>query len=173
VVLLCDISGSMEPYARAYLQFMAAAASGPARAEAFTFATRLTRLTRALRGRNVEAAIQRAATGAPDWSSGTRIADALAAFNDRYGRRGLARGAVVVILSDGWEHGDPAPVAREMERLARVAWRVLWVNPRAAAPGFAPLAGGMAAALPYCHALLSGHNVRALDDVVAAIATAA
>jgi uncharacterized protein len=111
LVLLCDISGSMEPYARAYLQFLhAARATGPY-AEAFVFATRLTRLTRQLAGRNPQRAIRRATEAAPDWSSGTRIGDALKTFNDRYGRRGMARGSVIVILSDGWERGDPALVA--------------------------------------------------------------
>jgi len=169
LVLLCDISGSMEPYARAYLQFLQSAAGGGAHAEAFVFATRLTRLTRALRGRDPEAALARAAATAPDWSSGTRIGAALEAFNRRYGRRGMARGAVVVILSDGWEVGDPAVVAREMERLARLAHRIVWVNPRAAAPGFAPATAGMAAALPHTDALVSGHNLAALEAVAAAI----
>ena len=118
LVMLCDISGSMEPYARAYLQFLTCAAGSGPNAEAFVFATRLTRLTRALSSRRPERAIQRAAAAAPDWSSGTRIGDALKAFNDRHGRRGMARGAVVVILSDGWERGDPELVGREMQRLA-------------------------------------------------------
>ncbi len=117
LVMLSDISGSMEPYARAYLQFLACATSAGPKAEAFVFATRLTRLTRALASRNPERAIQRAAVAAPDWSSGTRIGDALREFNDRHGRRGMARGAVVVIISDGWERGDPTLVAREMARL--------------------------------------------------------
>ena len=130
LVMLCDISGSMEPYARAYLQFLTCAAGSGPNAEAFVFATRLTRLTRALASRHPERAIQRAAAAAPDWSSGTRIGDALKAFNDRHGRRGMARGAVVVILSDGWERGDPMLVGREMERLARLAHRIVWVNPR-------------------------------------------
>jgi hypothetical protein len=178
LVLLCDISGSMEPYARAYLQFLTCAAgaglrSGAGsgnRSEAFVFATRLTRLTRALSSRNPERAIQRAAAAAPDWSSGTRIGDALKQFNDRHGRRGMARGAVIVILSDGWERGDPALVAREMERLERLAYRIVWVNPRVAAAGFSPRAGGMAAALPHCAALVSGHTLGALEQVVDAIA---
>jgi uncharacterized protein with von Willebrand factor type A (vWA) domain len=169
--MLCDISGSMEPYARAYLQFLTCAAGAGPDAEAFVFATRLTRITRALQTRSPAQAIQRAAAAAPDWSSGTRIGEALRAFNDGWGRRGLARGAVVVILSDGWERDDPALVAREMERLGRLAHRIVWVNPRAAAPGFAPLAGGMAAALPHCDALLSGHNLAALEAVADAIAT--
>ena len=131
--MLCDISGSMEPYARAYLQFLTCAAGAGPNAEAFVFATRLTRVTRALAARNPERAMQRAAATAPDWSSGTRIGDALKEFNDRHGRRGMARGAVVVILSDGWERGEPTLVGQEMERLARLAHRIVWVNPRVSA----------------------------------------
>ena len=171
LVLLCDISGSMEPYARAYLQFLTAAGTGP-NAEAFVFATRLTRLTRALASRNPERAIQRAAAAAPDWSSGTRIGDALREFNDRHGRRGMARGAVVVILSDGWERGDPMLVGREMARLARLAHRIVWVNPRVGAGAFSVQSGGMVAALPYCDALVSGHNFQALTEVAEAIGAA-
>ena len=170
LVLLCDISGSMEPYARAYLHLLTSAVASGAPAEAFVFATRLTRLTRALGGRNPEAAIQRAAAAAPDWSSGTRIGEALQTFNDRYGRRGMARGAVIVILSDGWERANPALVGREMERLGRLAHRIVWVNPRVSAPGFSPGTAGMAAALPHCDALVSGHSLDALDEVARAIA---
>jgi uncharacterized protein with von Willebrand factor type A (vWA) domain len=169
LVMLCDISGSMEPYGRAYLQFLAAAAGSGPHAEAFAFATRLTRLTRALASRRPERAIQRAAMAAPDWSSGTRIGDALKEFNDRHGRRGMARGAVVVILSDGWERGDPALVGREMERLSRLAHRIVWVNPRVSAPGFSVRAGGMVAGLEHCDALVSGHSFNALGEVVDAI----
>jgi uncharacterized protein with von Willebrand factor type A (vWA) domain len=169
LVLLCDISGSMEPYARTYLQFLTCAAGGGRRAEAFVFATRLTRLTRALHSRNPERAIQQAAATAPDWSSGTRIGDALKTFNDVHGRRGMARGAVVVILSDGWERGDPSLVGQEMQRLARLAYRIVWVNPRAGAREFSAQAGGMVAALPHCDALVSGHSLEALHEVVAAI----
>jgi len=172
LVLLCDISGSMEPYARAYLQFLTCAAGSGPNAEAFVFATRLTRLTRALGSRNPERAIQRAAEAAPDWSSGTRIGDALKTFNDRHGRRGMARGAVVVILSDGWERGDPALVGREMARLARLAHRIVWVNPRVSADRFSVRAGGMVAALPHCDALVSGHSYAALTEVVEAIGAA-
>jgi len=172
LVMLCDISGSMEPCARAYLQFLTAAGSGraTARSEAFVFATRLTRVTRALATRSPAQAIQRAAAAAPDWSSGTRIGDALREFNDRHGRRGMARGAVIVIISDGWERGDPALVGREMARLARLAYRIVWVNPRVSAAGFAPRAGGMAAALPHIDALVSGHSLDALAEVAEAIA---
>jgi uncharacterized protein with von Willebrand factor type A (vWA) domain len=169
LVLLCDISGSMEPYARAYLQFLTCAAAAGPNAEAFVFATRLTRLTRALRSRSPERAIQRAAAAAPDWSSGTRIGDALKEFNDRHGRRGMARGAVIVILSDGWERGDPKLVGREMERLARLAHRIVWVNPRVSAGAFSVQSGGMVAALPHCDALVSGHSFQALGEVAEAI----
>jgi uncharacterized protein with von Willebrand factor type A (vWA) domain len=180
IVMLCDISGSMEPYARAYLQFLTCAAGAGrfgggrvgragANPEAFVFATRLTRVTRALQTRSPAQAIQRAAAAAPDWSSGTRIGDALREFNDRHGRRGMARGAVIVIISDGWERGDPALVGREMARLARLAHRIVWVNPRVGARDFAPRAGGMAAALEHCDALVSGHSLDALEEVADAI----
>jgi uncharacterized protein with von Willebrand factor type A (vWA) domain len=169
LVMLCDISGSMEPYTRAYLQFLVCAAGSGRHVEAFAFATRLTRLTRALASRQPELAIQRAAAAAPDWSSGTRIGDALKEFNDRHGRRGMARGAVVVILSDGWELGDPSLVSREMARLARLAHRIVWVNPRLSAKEFSVQAGGMVAALEHCDALVSGHNYEALLEVVEAI----
>lgn len=173
LVLLCDISGSMEPYTRAYLRLFPRAAAD-AHAEAFVFATRLTRLTPVLRrsgpGSGTDAALRRAGRTAPDWSGGTRIGHALADFNNRYGRRGLARGAVVVIFSDGWDSEAPAAVAREMARLRRLAHRIVWVNPRKASPGYAPLAGGMAAALPHCDAFVSGHSLAALAEVVEAIA---
>ncbi|MFN8204286.1 MAG: VWA domain-containing protein [Solirubrobacteraceae bacterium] len=168
LVLLCDISGSMESYSRAYLQLLESAVGG-AQAEAFTFATRLTRVTRALRGRDHAGALQRAAEAAPDWSGGTRIGQALRTFNQRYARRGMARGAVVVILSDGWEDGDPTLVGREMQRLRRLAYRIVWVNPRVATAGPVPLAKGMIAALPHCDAMVSGHSLAALDEIVGAI----
>lgn len=169
VVMLCDVSGSMEPYARALVELLQGAAGG-ARAEVFVFATRLTRVTRQLSGPAPEAAIRRAAEAAPDWAGGTRIGGALRAFNDGFGRRGMARGAVVVILSDGWERDDPALLRDEMARLGRLAHRIVWVNPRKASPAFAPLAGGMAAALPHCDRFVSGNSLAALDEVVDAIA---
>jgi uncharacterized protein with von Willebrand factor type A (vWA) domain len=168
VVFLLDVSGSMEPYARALLALLQGSV-GAVHAEAFVFATRLTRVTRTLAGRDPQAALDRALLAAPDWSGGTRIGAALRTFVDRYGRRGMARGAVVVILSDGWERDDPAEIGRQMARLRRLAHRVVWVNPRAAAAEYAPLAGGMAAALPYCDAFLSGHSVTALHHVLDAI----
>jgi uncharacterized protein with von Willebrand factor type A (vWA) domain len=168
LVLIADISGSMEPYARAYLQLLMSGVDG-ARAEAFVFATRLTRVTRTLRGVIPSIALERAGRAAPDWSGGTRIGAALKAFNDDHGRRGLARGAVVVVLSDGWDCGDPEVLGREMGRLQRLAFRVVWVNPRKAAPGFAPLTGGMAVALPHVDAFVSGHSLAAFDEVLEAI----
>ncbi|TML17586.1 MAG: VWA domain-containing protein [Actinobacteria bacterium] len=171
VVFICDISGSMEAYARAYLQLLHSAVGG-VRAEGFVFATRLTRVTRALHTNNPDLALHRAGLAAPDWSGGTRIGEAIKMFNDRFGRRGLARGAVVVVVSDGWEQGNPALVGREMERLARLAHRVIWVNPRSASEGYAPLVGGIAAALPFVDRLVSGHSIAALDDLLAAIAEA-
>jgi len=167
--VLCDISGSMEPYARAMLQLLYCAAGG-AEAEVFTFATRLTRLTGTLAHLPPALALQRAGQAAPDWLGGTRIGAALQEFNNTFGRRGLARGAVVVIISDGWDTGDPALVRREMQRLSRVAHRIIWVNPRTKSDNYQPLAGGMAAAWPYCDAVVSAHSVHALEDLTAALA---
>lgn len=169
VILICDISGSMESYARAYLQLLWNGVSN-AGAEAFVFATRLTRITRALSHSNPDLALEQAGRIAPDWSGGTRIGEAVKAFNDGHGRRGMARGAVILILSDGWDTGDPQVISREMQRLRRLAFRVIWVNPRKAAAGYQPLVGGMAAALPHVDAFVSGHSLDALDEVLEAIA---
>jgi uncharacterized protein with von Willebrand factor type A (vWA) domain len=158
----------MEPYSRAYLQLLHSAVGG-AHAEAFVFATRLTRITHALRTSNPDVALARAGRSAPDWSGGTRIGAAIKAFNDNYGRRGMARGAVIVIVSDGWDRDDPAVLRREMERLRRLPYRLIWVNPRRASAGYEPLVGGMAAALPYVDAFVSGHSLAALDEVFDAI----
>lgn len=171
LVFIADVSGSMEPYARAYLHLLHGAVRS-ARAEAFVFATRLTRLTRPLAGTNPDVALRRAAAAAPDWSGGTRIGAALAAFNNGWGRRGTARGAIVVVVSDGWETGDPAVLGEEMARLARLAHHVIWVNPRSASPAYQPLAAGMAAALPRVDTFLSGHSLAALDALLRAIHTA-
>ncbi|GAA4181500.1 vWA domain-containing protein [Gryllotalpicola koreensis] len=169
LVILCDVSASMEPYTRAYLSFMQAAVI-TSRAEAFVFATRLTRLTRHLTVRDPDLALERATGGAEDWAGGTRLADGIRSFIDEYGRRGAARGAVVVVISDGWAQDDPADIARQLARLARLAHRIVWVNPRKAAPGYRPLTGGMAAALPYCDAFVSGHSFAALHELVRVIA---
>jgi uncharacterized protein len=171
VVLIADVSGSMEAYSRTYLHLLQSAVRG-ARAEAFVFATRLTRLTNELSTGHPDAALARAGLAAPDWSGGTRIGEALKSFLDEYGRRGMARGAVVVIVSDGWERADPGPLGEQMARLARLAYRIVWVNPRKASEGFEPLTGGMAAALPHIDAFVSGHSADALHEVLARIGEA-
>jgi uncharacterized protein len=169
LVVLCDISGSMEPYARAMIQLLYCAAGG-AGAEVFSFATRLTRLTTALARSSPAAALREAGRAAPDWLGGTRLGAALKDFNDLYGRRGMARGAVVLIISDGWDTGDPEVVRQEMERLSLVAYRIVWVNPRTKSAAYEPLAGGMAAAWPFCDAVVSGHSLQALDSLTTALA---
>jgi len=168
LVLLCDVSGSMEPYTRIYLTLLQGAVAR-ARAEAFVFSTRLTRLTRQLAVRDPDQALARAGATSSDWAGGTRLAEGIGRFVADHGRRGLARGAVVVVLSDGWAQDDPEEVADAVRRLRRLAHRIVWVNPRKAAPGYAPLVGGMAAALPFCDAFVSGHSLAALDQVVAAV----
>ena len=176
LVVLCDISGSMEPYARALLQLMYVASHSGAladpnrpRTEVFTFATRLTRLTQALSAATPETMLARAGEAAPDWSGGTRIGVALKEFNDRYGVRGMGRGAVILIISDGWETGDPALLGAQLARLHRVAYRIVWANPRTQSPRYRPEVGGMAAAWPYCDAVVSAHNLEALGDLLAAL----
>jgi uncharacterized protein with von Willebrand factor type A (vWA) domain len=169
LVVLCDISGSMEPYARAMIQLLYCAAGGPG-AEVFSFATRLTRLTTALARSTPAAALAKAAETAPDWHGGTKLGTALKEFNDRFGRRGMARGAVVLIISDGWDTGDPEVVRREMQRLSLVAFRIVWMNPRTKSFAYQPLAAGMAAAWPYCDAVVSGHSLHAIDQLAAALA---
>lgn len=171
VVLLADVSGSMEPYARVYLHLLRGAVRALG-AEAFVFATRLTRLTRPLSIGGPDRAYALAAKATPDYSGGTRIGPAITRFLDDHGRRGMARGAVVVIVSDGWEIGEPTELAEAMARLHRLAHRTIWVNPRKAAEGFAPLTGGMAAALPHVDTFISGHSLRALEDVMDAISGA-
>ncbi len=171
VVLLADVSGSMEPYARVYLHLLRGAVRALG-AEAFVFATRLTRLTRPLSIGGPDRAYALAAKATPDYSGGTRIGPAITRFLDEHGRRGMARGAVVVIVSDGWEIGEPTELAEAMARLHRLAHRIIWVNPRKAAEGFAPLTGGMEAALPHVDTFISGHSLRALEDVMDAISGA-
>ena len=168
VVLIADVSGSMEAYSRVYLQLLQGAVRGT-RAEAFVMATRLTRVSRALATGHPDAALAKAAEEAPDWSGGTRIGAALKTFVDDHGRRGMARGAVVVVVSDGWERADPALLGEQMARLSRLAHRVVWVNPRSASEQYEPLVGGMAAALPHVDVFVPGHSVHALDEVLAAI----
>lgn len=169
VVFICDISGSMDPYARALLRFVHAAVAARSRVEAFVLGTRLTRVTRQLGSRDPDAALERAASSAEDWSGGTRLGEGIAAFNADWGLRGMARGAIVVMLSDGWDRGDPELLGREMERLSRVARRVVWVNPLKASPGYEPLARGMAAALPHVDEFVDGHSLASLEHLAEVI----
>jgi uncharacterized protein with von Willebrand factor type A (vWA) domain len=166
VVVLVDVSGSMEPYARAFLRFAHAAVIARRDVEVFTIGTRLTRVTRELRWHDPDAALSRAVTSVADISGGTRLGPSLRAFNDRYGASGIARGAIVVMLSDGWDRGDPTELGEEMARLSRLAYRIVWVNPLKATPGYAPLARGMAAALPYVDEFVEGHSFGALEHLV-------
>ncbi len=170
VVLLADVSGSMEPYARVYLYLLHSAVRAVG-AEAFVFSTGLHRLTKLLSIAEPEAALRKAMAATPDLSGGTKIGTALKTFNDEHGRRGLGRGSVVVIVSDGWESGDPRLMGQEMERLARIAHKIVWVNPRKQHDQYQPLVGGMVAALPFVDSFVSGHSINALDAVVDAIQT--
>jgi uncharacterized protein with von Willebrand factor type A (vWA) domain len=165
LVLLLDVSGSMEPYARALIRFVHAAVAGRQKVEAFALGTRLTRVTRELSSRDPDEALRRAAGRVVDYGGGTRLGDGLRQFNDEWGQRGMARGAIVVILSDGWDRGDPALLAEQMQRLHRVAHKVVWVNPLKVTPGYAPLARGMAAALPHVDAFVEGHSIEAMEEL--------
>jgi uncharacterized protein with von Willebrand factor type A (vWA) domain len=147
------------------------AAGGPV--EAFALGTRLTRLTRELAARDPDRAMTAAARAVADWSGGTRLGDALREFNERFGVRGSARGAVVVVLSDGLDRGDPGDVAAQMARLARVAHRIIWANPLKATPGYQPLARGMQAALPLVDEFVPAHSVHALADLGRLVSRAA
>ncbi len=171
LVLLLDVSGSMEPYARALVRFVHAAVAGRQKVEAFALGTRLTRLTRELSTRDPDTALDRAGRRVSDWSGGTRLGDGLRRFNDEWGQRGMARGAIVVILSDGWDRGDPEVLGEQMARLQRVAHAVIWVNPLKVTPGYAPLARGMAAALPHVDRFVEGHSLAALDELATVIST--
>ena len=173
VVLLCDVSGSMASYSRALLRFMHASVASGEPVEAFVLGTRLTRVTRELADRDPDRALGEASRAVEDWSGGTRLGDTIKEFVDLWGQRGMARGAAVVILSDGWDRGDVEVLAESMERLARLARRVIWVNPLKAKPGYRPLARGMAAALPHVDVFLSGHNFESLEELARAISGAA
>jgi uncharacterized protein len=163
LVLILDISGSMETYARALIRFVHAAVVARGRVEVFTIGTRLTRITRQLNNRDPDAALDAATPEVEDWAGGTRLGDALGQFNDEWGVRGLARGGVVVVLSDGWDRGEAEVLGEQMERLHRVTHRLIWVNPLKASPGYAPLAAGMAAALPHVDTFVSGNTYRSLE----------
>jgi uncharacterized protein with von Willebrand factor type A (vWA) domain len=169
IVFLLDISGSMEPYARALVRFVHAGVAGRQRVEAFTLGTRLTRITRELSSKDPDRALRAAGENVRDWSGGTRLGETLRLFNNEWGVRGMARGAIVVVLSDGWDRGDPIVLAEQMERLHRVAFRIVWVNPLKVTPGYAPLARGMAAALPYVDDFVEGHSLDALEQLTKVI----
>ena len=170
LVLLLDISGSMEPYARAMLRFVHAAVAGRQRVEAFALGTRLTRVTKELNSRDPDLALRQASERVQDWSGGTRLGECLRRFNDEWGVRGMARGAIVVILSDGWDRGDPAVLGEQMCRLQRVTYDLIWVNPLKVTPGYAPLARGMAAALPYVDHFVEGHSLASMEELASVIA---
>jgi uncharacterized protein len=164
LVLVCDVSGSMTPYARMLIQYLHASVAARRRVEAFAFGTRLTRITNELGGRDHDRALERAAAAVTDFAGGTRIGSALAELNRLHGRR-VGRGAVVVILSDGWDRGDPAELDREMARLRRSAHHLVWLNPLAAHPEFEPLTRGMRAAVPYTDELLAGNSLASLEQL--------
>jgi uncharacterized protein len=166
VVLLCDVSGSMEPYSRMLLRFahLLVVDGGPV--EAFALGTRLTRLTRELSCRDEDIALARVGARVEDWSGGTRLGEGLGAFNDRFGMPGMARGATVVVLSDGWDRGDTERLSAEMERLHRAAHLLVWVNPLKGSAGYQPLARGMAAALPHVDRFVEGHCAASLEELV-------
>ncbi|MFN2519383.1 MAG: VWA domain-containing protein [Jatrophihabitantaceae bacterium] len=166
LVLLLDVSGSMSPYADVLLRFAHAAVRvAPARTEVFTVSTRLTRVTRQLRGRDPDLALRAAGLAVPDWSGGTLLGESLRAFLDLWGQRGTARRALVLIASDGWERGDAELLGEQMARLARLSHKVVWVNPHRGKAGFTPATAGMLAALPYIDQLVAGHSFDALRIV--------
>ena len=169
LLFLCDVSGSMERYSRVLLASLKAVVGAAQRAEAFVFATQLTRLTRSLHGRDLEQALDKARAAVPDWSGGTRIGHALADFNNTYGRRGFSRGAIVLVVSDGWDRGDPKMLETEVRRLQLQSRRLVWINPRPMAVDQQPLAIGMRAAMPYIDDFVPGHDPRAVAGLASVI----
>jgi hypothetical protein len=165
IVLLIDVSGSMEPYADAHLRFAHVVRRRRPAVEVFTIGTRLTRVTRAMEARDPDMAMREVAAAVPDWSGGTRLGELLKAFLDRWGQRGTARGAVVVIASDGWERGDATLLGAQALRLRRLAHKVIWVSPHAGRDGFAPVTAGLRAVLPHVDALVAGHSVAAFAEL--------
>jgi uncharacterized protein with von Willebrand factor type A (vWA) domain len=180
VVLLVDVSGSMSAYADALLRLAhrfshpgrLSAGSAGRRVEVFTVGTRLTRVTRAMGMRDAERAIVAAGETVPDWSGGTRLGETLRIFLDRWGQRGLARGAVVVVFSDGWERGDADLLGEQMQRLHRIAHRVVWVNPHVGKDGYLPVQQGIVAALPYVDDFVAGHSLATFADLIEVVARA-
>ena len=165
LVLVCDVSGSMERYTRMLLHFVHTVAVGGQQVEAFLFATRLTRITRHLGHRGVDDAVAEVAHSVPDWAGGTRIGEAIKAFNYQWARRVLRGGAVVMVISDGWDRGDAALLSREMARLQRSCHRLIWLNPLLGSPNYQPLTRGMQAAMPYIDDFLPAHNLHSLQEL--------
>ncbi len=172
LVVLCDISGSMEPYARIFLQFIYTLRPAVDRLEAFVFATRLTRISRHLRHRDIDTALARSAAAIVDWGGGTRIGESFKRFNYDWGRRVLGQGSVVAILSDAWDRGDVDVLERETARLRRSCDRLLWLNPLLGSPGYQPLTRGIRRVLPYIDDFLPVHNLRSLEQLGVALAAA-
>ena len=176
VVLLVDVSASMRPYADAILRLAhlvsTSAATAGSKVEVFTLGTRLTRITLALRAADPERALVRAGEQVPDWSGGTRLGETLKVFLDRWGARGMARGAVVVVFSDGWERGDASELGEQMQRMQRLAHRVVWVNPHRGKEGYEPVQRGIQAALPHCDDFVAGHSLRAFAEVLEVVGRA-
>lgn len=173
IVFLIDVSGSMDAYADSLLRLAhRVVTAAPHTTEVFTLGTRLTHVTAAMRIRDPEKALLTAGQTVPDWSGGTRLGEMLRAFTDRHGQRGMARGAVIVLASDGWERGDPALLGAEVCRLGRLARRIIWSNPHRGKTGYVPVQGGIAAALPYLDALVAGHSMAAFADLLELIADA-
>lgn len=163
LVVICDVSGSMDRYSRILLQFIYALENGMAKVEAFVFGTRLTRVTRLLKHQDIDEAMQRVAREVQDWSGGTRIGQSLQTFNQEWARRVLRNGAIVLIISDGWDRGDPQLLAHEMARLQRSCYRLIWLNPLLGSPRYEPLTRGMQAALPYIDDFRPIHNFASLE----------
>ena len=172
VVFLVDVSGSMSPYADSLLRLAHAYVRRCDHVEVFTMGTRLTHVTRALRERDPDRALAAAGRVVPDWSGGTRLGDSIGAFLDRWGRRGMARGAVVVVFSDGWERDGPEVLGEQMRRLAGLAHRVVWANPHRGKVGYEPVQQGIVAALPYVDDFVAGHSLAAFEELIEVVARA-
>ena len=171
LVVICDISGSMERYSRILIQFVHTVSAGLSDVETFVFGTRLTRITRQLRHRDIDDAVSEVSKHVLDWSGGTRIGDAVKDFNFQWGRRVLGRGPVVMLISDGWDRGEPELLSREMDRLQRSCHRLIWLNPLLGSPGYEPLTVGMQAALPFVDDFLPVHNLESLEQLGKQLAT--
>ncbi|MEG3586317.1 MAG: VWA domain-containing protein [Actinomycetota bacterium] len=165
IVFLLDVSGSMESYARALLRFIQAAVVGRRRVEAFTLGTQLTRITKELSDRDLDAALTHASQSVADWSGGTRLGETFQEFINNWGQRGMGRGSTIVVLSDGWDRGDANVMTEQMGRLSRISHQIIWMNPLKASPGYEPLAQGMAAALPFIDKFIEGHSLESLSEL--------